>query len=97
LAQVVAAYSPDVSFAKREEFWMKILPIGVGLLVGLLALVLIAVSEVTAVVLSRVQDLVMMLGAARKSANTRARSSRDRQVQKLPNEASRVEEVRPAA
>jgi hypothetical protein len=93
LAQVVAAYSPDVSFAKREEFWMKILPIGVGLL----ALVLIAVTEVTAMVLSRVQDLVMMLGAARKSANTRARSSRDRQVQKLPNEASRVEEVRPAA
>ena len=76
---------------------MKILPIGEGLLVGLLALVLIAVTEVTAVVLSRVQDLVMMLGAARKSANTRARSSRDRQVQKLPNEASRVEEVRPAA
>ena len=76
---------------------MKLLSIGVGLLVGLLVLVLIAVTEVTAVVLSRVQDLVMTSAAARKSANIRARSSRDRQVLKLPNEASRVEEVRPAA
>jgi hypothetical protein len=76
---------------------MKILPIGVGLLVGLLALVPIALTEVTAMVLSRVQNLVMALGAARKAANTRARSSRDRQVLKLPNETSTVEEVRPAA
>ena len=76
---------------------MKLLSIGVGLLVGPLALMLIVIAEVTVAVLSYVQDLVTTARTARKSANTRAPWSRDCQVVKLPDETSSIEEVRPAA